>query len=255
MSRRVVWFSAGGPSAVAAKLTLAEYGPDVVVAYIDPGSEHPDNERFLTDCEAWFDHPVVRLKSDRYTDTWEVWEKRRFLVGPTGALCSAELKKMVRFKFQLPDDIQVFGYTADEKDRVDRFREQNPGIEIVTPLLDRSLHRADCLALLDRAGIVLPAMYRLGYHNANCIGCPKAGMGYWNKIRVDFPDTFLRMALLERDIGFSIQKDDAGSVWLDELDRDRGDYPSEVSTECSLLCAITEPDLDLVARRVGVNPT
>ena len=31
-------------------------------------------------------------------------------------------------------------------------------------------------------------MYDLGYPNNNCIGCIKGGMGYWNRIRKDFPD-------------------------------------------------------------------
>lgn len=244
-ARTVCWFSAGAPSAVAAKLTLAELGhTNVEVVYVDPGSEHPDNHRFITDCESWFDHPVTRLRSDRYQDTWQVWEERRFLVGPTGALCTAELKKRVRFGFQRPDDRQVFGYTADERHRIDRFRQQNPGVELVTPLADRMLTRSDCLALVKRAGIELPAMYRLGYHNANCIGCPKGGMGYWNKIRVDFPDVFDRMARLERDLGHSVLSDGAGPVWLDELDAERGDYPTELSTDCSLLCALTEADVE-----------
>ncbi len=55
--------------------------------------------------------------------------------------------------------------------------------------------------MIERAGIELPAMYKLGYRNNNCIGCPKGGMGYWNKIRVDFPEVFERMAALQRELG------------------------------------------------------
>lgn len=244
--RVVCWFSAGGPSAVAAKLALHDYGQDheVVIAYIDPGSEHPDNLRFVADCERWFDQPVIRLRSKKYRDTWQVWEERRFLVGPTGALCTAELKKRVRYAFQKPDDVQVFGYTASEAHRAARFREENPGIDLVCPLITRNLEREDCLGIIDRAGIVIPAMYRLGYHNANCIGCPKGGIGYWNKIRQDFPAVYERMARLEREIGHSIQKDANGPVWLDEMDPGRGDYPTEPKADCSLLCVLAEGDIE-----------
>jgi hypothetical protein len=55
--RTIVWFSAGAASAVAAKLTLAE-GP-AVLAYTNPGSEHPDNERFIADCS--YDRSHVRI--------------------------------------------------------------------------------------------------------------------------------------------------------------------------------------------------
>lgn len=239
--RTVCWFSAGAASAVATKLALAE-GP-AVIAYCDPGSEHPDNARFLDDCEGWFGQEIVRLRSAKYVDTWQIYRERRFLVGPTGALCSTELKKNLRRAFQLPDDVQVFGFTAEEQDRADRFREQNIEVDLRTPLIDHQLNKADCLALVERAGIQLPAMYLLGYHNANCIGCVHGGMGYWNKIRVDFPDTFERMAGMEREIGHSLNKDADGPVWLDELGPNRGDYPTEIMRDCSILCAIAEPAL------------
>jgi 3'-phosphoadenosine 5'-phosphosulfate sulfotransferase (PAPS reductase)/FAD synthetase len=237
--RTVVWFSAGAASAVAAKLTLAST-PDAVVAYTDPGSEHPDNERFLAECEDWFGVPIVRLRSKKYADTWQVWEERRFLVGPTGALCTAELKKKVRYDFARPDDVQVFGYTAEESHRADRFREQNPGVNLSTPLIEAGLRKADCLAIIDRAGVALPAMYLLGYRNNNCVGCPKGGIGYWTKVRRDFPAIYERMAKLEREIGHSIQKDDDGPVWLDEMDPHRGNHRDEPDIECSLLCVLAE---------------
>lgn len=240
--RHLVWFSAGAASAVATKLTLAAHG-NVTVAYVDPGSEHPDNERFIDDCQEWFDHPIERLRSDKYKDTWQVWEERRFLVGPTGALCTAELKKRVRFAFEKPDDTQVFGYTAEEQNRADRFRSQNPGVDLDTPLIERGLTKDDCLAIIERAGIELPAMYRLGFRNNNCIGCVKGGMGYWNHIRIHFPDTFERMARLEREIGHSLLSDTDGPVWLDQLAPDRGELLTEPSIDCSLLCAIAEDEL------------
>jgi hypothetical protein len=235
----VCWFSAGAPSAVAAKITIANED-DAVIAYTDPGAEHPDNDRFIVDCERWFGKPVLRLRSAKYRDTWDVWTQRRFLVGPGGAPCTAELKKRVRYLFQRPDDIQVFGYTIEERHRAVRFREQNPGVDLRTPLIDRQLTKADCLAIIERAGIDVPAMYRLGYRFNNCIGCVKGGIGYWNKIRLDFPETFARMAKLERDIGYSILSDHEGPVWLDELDPQRGNHQSEPAIECSLLCQATE---------------
>jgi 3'-phosphoadenosine 5'-phosphosulfate sulfotransferase (PAPS reductase)/FAD synthetase len=239
--RTVAWFSAGAASAVATKLALAD-DPATIVAYCDPGSEHPDNERFITDCENWYGVPIVRLKSSEYVDTWDVWAKRRYIVGAHGAQCTVVLKKRLRQQFEQPDDRQVFGYTAEESGRVERFRNANPDVNLWTPLIDRGLSKADCLAMVERAGIELPAMYQLGYHNANCIGCPHGGFGYWNKIRRDFPDTFDRMALLERDIGHACNKDEQGPVFLDQLDPDRGsDDPPTV--ECSLLCVLAEQDI------------
>lgn len=245
--RTIAWFSAGAPSAVMSMILVKERTPDLVIAYVDTGSEHPDAVRFVDDCERWFDHEVVRLRSTKYKDIWDVFEKRRFLNSPGGALCTVEMKKKVRHAFQLADDRQAFGYSVEERDRADRFRELNPEVELLTPLIDRGLTKEDCLALVDRAGIEIPAMYRMGYENANCIGCVKGGISYWNKIRVDFPEVFDRMARLERTIGASCLKEKIDgqnvNLFLDELDPERGHGVKPPPMDCSLLCAITEADL------------
>ena len=45
--------------------------------------------------------------------------------------------------------------------------------------------------MLQNAGIELPEMYKLGYQHNNCIGCVKSsGAGYWNKIKIDFPERY-----------------------------------------------------------------
>jgi len=245
--RVVVWFSAGAASAVAAKLALAEWGhDDVEIAYTDTGSEHPDNIRFIQDCEAWFGQPVHTLKSTKYEDTWEVWEKTRFLVGPTGARCTGELKKKIRFTFQRTDDIQVFGFTADTRDaaRADRFREQNPEVDLRTPLIERGITKETCLQVLAEAGIELPAMYRMGYLNNNCVGCVKGGAGYWNKVREDFPDVFERMATLEERLGRSVLRRNGKPLPLRVLEPGTGRYPAEPDIECSLLCSATIHEIE-----------
>jgi hypothetical protein len=58
LARVVSWFSCGAASAVATKLALRD-SPDAVVAYCETGAEHPDNERFLADCERWFKLPPL----------------------------------------------------------------------------------------------------------------------------------------------------------------------------------------------------
>lgn len=242
MTRRLVWFSAGAASAVAAKLTVGAHD-DVTIYRTDPGSEHPDNVRFADECAEWFGQEVHMVTGGRYSDTWDVWESTGYLVGPTGARCTIELKKRARWQVEADYDVQVFGYTAEEQHRAERFRVGNPEVTLETPLIERGLGKADCLALIERAGIELPAMYRLGFRNNNCIGCVKGGMGYWNKTREHFPATFDRMAELERRIGHSVLHDDDGPVWLDQLDPSRGRMADEPDIECSLLCAMAEGDL------------
>jgi hypothetical protein len=87
--------------------------------------------------------------------------------------------------------------------------------------------------MLERLGIKRPAMYDLGYSNNNCVGCVKGGMGYWNKIRVDFPEIFNQRAKLEREIGHSCLKE----CFLDELDPDKGKN-NVVIPDCGIMCEL-----------------
>ncbi|HEX5183569.1 MAG TPA: hypothetical protein VFW19_10515 [Allosphingosinicella sp.] len=231
------------------KKTVVRYGDEVEVHNCDPRSEHPDNERFLRECEEWFGRPVVRLASERYHDTWDVWTRRNMIVcGKTGfAPCTEELKRMPLEMAQRPGDIIVIGYTCDPLDlkRAARLRARNPGEIFEFPLIEAGLSHADCLGIIDRAGIEIPVMYRLGFKNNNCIGCPKGGMGYWNNIRRHFPEVFDRMAKLERKLGMAIIPDGktGNRIFLDELSPDRGDMATEPEIECSIMCLLAEQDM------------
>jgi hypothetical protein len=118
-----------------------------------------------------------------------------------GAKCSTVLKRELMDAWKRPDDVMVFGFTAEEADRFDDFRERNPDRAVLAPLIDAKLGKEDCKAMVERAGIELPAMYRLGYDNANCIGCVKGGEGYWRAIKNDFPVEFEALAQVQDEIG------------------------------------------------------
>ena len=239
MKRLVVWFSCGAASAVAAKLCLAQYSGEyeIAIARCVVANEHPDNDRFAADCEQWLGQEILSLKSEKYADCWEVWERRKFLVSPQGAPCTEAMKKSVRRSFECAwwPDLQAYGYTVEERERASRFCAHNPDVELVTPLIDGMLTKSDCLSMIERAGIDLPAMYRLGFNNNNCVGCVKGGKGYWNRIRRVFPDVFERMAQLERSLGATIFRTDDAPLYLDELPADAGRHV-EPEIDCSLFC-------------------
>ncbi|RED44099.1 phosphoadenosine phosphosulfate reductase family protein [Aestuariispira insulae] len=244
--RVLAWFSCGAASAVAVKMALAKYGKDrVTIAYIDTGSEHPDNWRFIKECSEWYGKEILILRNNKYQDTWAVWEKVRFIMSPHGAPCTTALKKSVRQRFEDFEDIQVFGYTSEEANRAERFAEQNFEVMLDASLIEAGLDKSDCFAILERAGIDLPAMYHLGYPNNNCIGCPKGGMGYWNMIRRDFPEVFDRMADLQRELNVYFWTEADGTpIFLDQLAPDRGKIASEPDFSCSLLCYLAEQSIE-----------
>lgn len=245
--RLLIWFSAGVTSAIAAKIAIDEYSGKlpITIALIDTGSEDDDNFRFADDVSKWLERDIEILKSDKYTDTFDVYRKTGWLVGPAGARCSLELKKNVRRQYEdLRHDLQVFGFDAGEVERYERFKENNPLTNVYAPLIERGITKTDCRQLLAEVGIKEPHTYSLGFKNANCLkrGCVKGAMGYWNHYRKVYPERFEAMAQMEREIGAAICKTYVDGeripVYLDELPPDAGNYDSEPSFQCGLFCGI-----------------
>jgi hypothetical protein len=218
----------------------------IINAYVK--EEHEDNRRFLADCEKWFNHPITILQDEKFgASATEVWKRKRFLAnGMWGAPCSYELKRTVLNKWCRPEDIFVMGYTIEEEGRIARFFDANNGRKALFPLVDRNLTHADCLAIVERAGIELPAMYRLGYNNANCIGCCRGGEGYWNKIRVDFPERFEEVCVIQDILGpgsYIFRDRNTGERFsLRQLPPEKGRHDEELPS-CSFFCAMAEKEI------------
>jgi hypothetical protein len=171
--------------------------------------------------------------------------------GEKGAPCSQELKRKLLAKIMRPDDVTVFGFTREEQDRFDLICERFPNESFRAPLIERDLGKDDCLAMVERAGIEIPMMYRLGYDNANCIGCPKGGQAYWQNIRHDFPERFVQIQTLQESIGegarflqFRSGPRKKERMWLRELPPGRKDMRGEPSFQCSFFCNLAEQELE-----------
>lgn len=236
MGRIVCWFSCGAASAYATYLAKQKYG-EITPVYCKVINEHPDNIRFLREFEQFAGIKVEVIGSEKHGyNVDEVFRDRGFIKNQYGACCTMVLKRWQREKYQLPDDTHIFGYTVDEQTRIDDFVDHYSDLKTDFILADKGIRKQDCYSFLTDAGIELPAMYMLGYNNNNCIGCVKGGMGYWNKIRVDFPLRFLEMAALEREIGHAINKDKNGAVYLDELGPKRGKFKTDQPASCGFVC-------------------
>lgn len=232
--KHVSWFSAGVSSAVATKLAIDDID-EIIYTHIE--DQHPDTTRFLKECEEWFGKEIQIMQSP-----YKCVENallgaggKGYVNGVAGAPCTRFLKRRVRMEWELEQTeplTYVWGMDADEQKRADRLFDLMPEQVHVFPLIENYITKEDAHGILVANGIERPAMYNLGYQNNNCIGCVKGGMGYWNKIRVDFPDIFKSRAKLERKIGGTCIK----GVYLDELDPERGRKDMPICGECGILC-------------------
>jgi len=246
--RIVCQFSCGAASAVATKLALAQYGAthDVQIINAFLANEHEDNRRFMLDCQEWFGQEVVQLRDEKYgADIIQVFHRERFMKGRNGAPCTKLLKRRLLDAWKQPGDVMVFGYTAEEVDRLEDFRERNPDRPVIAPLIDAGLGKEDCKAMVLRAGIELPLMYRLGYDNANCIGCVKGGEGYFRAIREDFPEQFEELCRVQDELGPGsyLHRDRKTNIRFSLRDLPPGKpRRNEALPACSFFCEIAEAD-------------
>ena len=240
--RTISHFSCGAASAVATKLMLDQIDE---IWYAETGAEDADNKRFMRDCEAWWGRSVRIISSEKYSSTWDVWEKRRYIAGVAGAPCTAELKVAPQVREQRPDDVHIFGYTADSNDirRAKAIRDNWDDLTVITPLIDRGLTKAACLAMIANAGIKPPRVYALGLPNANCVPCCKAqSPAYWSLIRREFPFEFDRMAKLCRELGVTLARLNGDRVFIDDIPPD---HPAvePIAPACDFLCSLAEQEI------------
>lgn len=237
--KKVCWLSAGVSSFVAGYLlrdTIDEY------IYIDIADQHPDSMRFIHDCEKVIGKRCEVLRSADYSCVGDVCRAFRFVNSAHGAKCTEVLKKRVRKKWEYEhrdyELTYVWGFDMCEQRRADRLFDTMPHVNHEFPLIERHITKSDAHVICECLGIKRPAMYDLGYSNNNCIGCVKGGAGYWNKIRVDFPEVFADRARMEREIGHSILHNKHGMIFLDELDPAAGRMSKEIMLDCSILCEL-----------------
>ena len=239
---KVCWLSAGVSSFIAGYLvkdTVDEF------LYIDIDDQHPDSMRFIKDCEKVLGKKVTILKSKEYKNVEETvlafsgFMNRNTFFAP----CTNWLKKRVRKQWEQEhadyDITYVWGMDLNEKHRTERLLDTMIEYNHEFPLIDRQLTKEEAHGICEQLGVKRPIMYDLGYNNNNCVGCVKGGIGYWNKIRVDFPEVFEARAKLERKVGNTILKEADGTpIYLDELAADRGRMSEEISTECNIFCML-----------------
>lgn len=243
MAHIVVWFSSGAASAVAAKLTIEKYGAEHQISVVNNPikEEDPDNLRFLKDVEKWIGQPILTATNPIFPDhsAVAVWEHRGYMGGISGAPCTTHLKRDSRYLWQLINkpDFHVFGFTADEVDRHESFIASEE-VEVIPVLIEENFDKDDCFKYLLDAGIYLPAIYYLGYPNANCVGCVKASSPtYWNHVRDKHPEVFDERAEQSHRLGARLVRVKGVRIFLHELDPAAEGEPMEsMDIECGIFC-------------------
>lgn len=203
----ICWWSGGVTSAVACKLSIDLFGLDRCrLIMIDTFNEDEDIYRFKLDCEKWYGKTIETISAipEKYSCIQAVWRKFLSLNVAHGAICSSELKREMRKRFEKKNeyDHQVFGFDIDEPKRAKAMTLNYPSARAIYPLLMHGMSKKMCIDLVQSIGIEIPSSYKNGFSNNNCwqTGCVQGGIGYWQKIAREMPDKFTAMAAMEHEL-------------------------------------------------------
>ena len=237
--KNIVWFSCGASSAVMGAIVCKQI-PDCNIVYCRVEDEHKDNLRFLADVEKWIGKDIEIIKSKKYLSVDDVIEKDKYFRSPNGAPCTRHLKVEVRLDYADVNDSHYWGFTVEEKSRIEKWDLRNPKIINYYPLQKYNINKDMCLGIIDKAGIELPEMYKQGFEHNNCIGCVKsASPKYWNMIRKYYPEVFWKRNEQSKKLKFKPIKKTINKeliyLFLDELDEN--DFTeTDVDISCDIGC-------------------
>lgn len=202
----VSWWSGGVTSAVTCKICIDLFGiENVAIIFIDTCNEDDDTYRFKLDCESWYGAKIETISGvEKYGSIQDVWRKYMSLNVATGAICSTKLKREVREDWEKKNEYtyQAFGFELSESKRALSMTKNNPNAKAIYPLLLYGYSKDDCIKIIRDTGISVPRMYELGFRNNNCFktGCVQGGIGYWQKMKREYPDKFNAMASMEHEL-------------------------------------------------------
>jgi hypothetical protein len=201
----ICWWSGGVTSAIACKKSIELFGlNNCRIVFIDVKNEDEDTYRFKNDCEMFYNKPIESISNEDYEDIKKVWYKFLSLNVAHGAICSSELKRIVRVRFQKtnPYSYQTFGFHINESKRAFSLALNYSDSKPIFPNLLFGLSKLDCVDILQKCGIEIPRVYKWGFSNNNCFktGCVQGGIGYWQKMQKEFYDKFYDMAMVEHDL-------------------------------------------------------
>lgn len=220
--KRIVCYSGGHSSALAAIETVRRYGKDGVVLLnhdISPHVEHEDIKRFKREVADYLGLPITPANMPGWATTPPLAvavANKAFKAFNHPAFCTSRLKTEPFYKWLnehgTEGDEVIYGFDPNETNRMARRAAvmADMGYKAVFPLADwpRTIYATE------EVGIQRPITYQTFKH-ANCIGCLKAGRQHWYCVFCLRPDIWEEAKAAEEIIGYSIIK----GVYLKELEQ------------------------------------
>lgn len=219
--QKIVCFSGGHSSALAAIEVVRKYGKEGMILLnhnISSHVEHEDIKRFKQEVAEYIGLPITYANMPG----WETMSpldvaiaNKAFKAFNSPAFCTSRLKTEPFHKWLKengkPGDWVIYGFDAEETSRMRRRSDimLAMGYKAVFPLADYER----TILSTEEVGIKRPVTYEI-YKHANCTGCLKAGRQHWYCVYCLRPDIWEEAKEAEKIIGYSIIK----GIYLKELE-------------------------------------
>lgn len=193
--KRIVSYSGGLGSFMAAKLTVEKHGAkNCHLLFTDTKTEDEDLYRFLRETSKALKVQLTSISDGR--NIWEVFNDVKFMGNSRIDPCSKVLKRDLARKFMDtffgPENAAlVVGIGADEKHRMKDILGNWSPYTVDAPLVETPKTREEILDALDSYGVEPPRLYEMGFPHNNCGGfCVKTGQAQMAMLLANFPERY-----------------------------------------------------------------
>jgi hypothetical protein len=204
--KRVVFFSGGAASWLAAKRVVEAHGTaGLVLLFTDTRMEDESTYRVVREGAADVGGELVWLAEGR--TPWEVFRDVRFLGNTRADPCSRILKReqarsWVEANCDPDDSVLYLGIGWDEEHRCEPIRQHWQPYRVEFPLCAKPyLSKAGMVREMRDAGIEPPSLYADGFPHANCGGfCIKAGQAHFRLLLAAHPERYAHHEAKEEEL-------------------------------------------------------
>jgi 3'-phosphoadenosine 5'-phosphosulfate sulfotransferase (PAPS reductase)/FAD synthetase len=173
---------------------------ETVYYFNDTRWEHCDLYRFLSDVEKTYQIKITHDDDGRNPE--EVFRDEKMLGNNRAPLCSKILKAERLQAIVKPGDVLFFGIDRGELKRAARISAIYDRLQCESrfPIIEEMKTRADMQLELEKDGLVMPELYRMGFEHNNCAGgCVRAGLRQWKKLLTISPDVYRERERVETE--------------------------------------------------------
>lgn len=187
----------GGVNTVALMIIMRRSGePLDEVVFADTGGEVPETYAYLEIAKDYFADqgvPFRTVSNVNGHDLYGTCQRRRVIPSAVWRWSTRDFKVRPIHRYYRSIEAHINQYVGIAYDEIDRMKDsQVPHVTNIYPLVDRRMTRANCIKVIQEAGLPVPV-------KSGCFFCPFNSAGRWRWLYATHPDLYGRAEALEEN--------------------------------------------------------